>query len=149
MEGIDAAVRHALEVWAALQADPARETYYLGTVALDVASFYTGLERIFYRIARIVDRYVPTGNQWHRALLEQMTYEVPGVRPAVLRRETSVLLDAYLGLRHRIRGMYVFEIVRSKLEPLIIGLSSVHAEVRRDIEAFLDFLGEVLRTAGG
>jgi len=57
---------------------------YLDGVALNLHGFYSGLERIFELIATTIDGTKPDGEHWHQALLQQMTSEMPGVRPAVL-----------------------------------------------------------------
>jgi hypothetical protein len=44
---------------------------YLDSVALHVPGFSSGLERLFERIAVVVDGSKPTGENWHQALLEQ------------------------------------------------------------------------------
>ena len=41
---------------------------------------------------------------WHLLLLEQMTKEVPGIRPAVISTETGTRLDEYRRFRHVIRN---------------------------------------------
>ena len=51
-------------------------------------SFYTGVENIFKRIALEIDGELPSGDYWHRQLLERMTE--PGMsRPAVISAELS------------------------------------------------------------
>ncbi|MCX5643956.1 MAG: hypothetical protein NTZ17_04625 [Phycisphaerae bacterium] len=60
------------------------DDYYLDAVALNLHGFYGGLERIFERIATVVDGARPSGEHWHQALLRQMAEEMPGVRPAVI-----------------------------------------------------------------
>ena len=57
---------------------------YLDGVALNLHGFYGGLERIFERIAVIVDDARPIGENWHQVPLQQMTEEVSGIRPAVV-----------------------------------------------------------------
>lgn len=42
---------------------------YLDGVALNLHSFYTGVERIFEGIAKEIDGSMPTGSDWHRSLL--------------------------------------------------------------------------------
>ena len=78
----------------------------LDSVALNLHGFYSGLERIFERIAAVVDGSKPTGENWHQALLEHMTAEVFGVRPAVISDATREQLDAYRGFRHVVRNVY-------------------------------------------
>lgn len=62
---------------------------YLDSVALNLHDFYTGLERVFKRVAEMIDESVPTGRNWHRDLLRQMAKEYPPFRPAVLSEKTE------------------------------------------------------------
>lgn len=50
-----------------------------GAIALNLHSFYTGVERIFEAIARRIDYWKPIGEQWHRQLLNQMSLDIPQV----------------------------------------------------------------------
>ncbi len=62
---------------------------YLGAIAMNLQSFYTGAERIFLLIARGIDLSIPTGDRWHQLLMEQMTTEIDAVRP-LLPKETTL-----------------------------------------------------------
>ena len=84
------------------------DDYYLDGVALNLHGFYSGLERIFELIATRVDDTKPTGENWHQALLVQMTTEIPGVRPAVISESSHSQLDEYRGFRHVVRNVYTF-----------------------------------------
>ena len=53
------------------------------TIATDLADIYSGIERIFERIAREVDTFIPTGSQWHKNLLAQMTEQQPERCPVI------------------------------------------------------------------
>lgn len=53
---------------------------YLGTIALNLQSFYTAVERIFIAIAKEIDGIIPKEENWHQALLQQMVVEIPGTR---------------------------------------------------------------------
>lgn len=50
-------------------------------------SFYTGLERIFERIAGHIDHVVPEGQRWHAELLVQIGHSTSD-RPAVISEES-------------------------------------------------------------
>ena len=56
-------------------------TYGLRARGSILHDFYSGIERVFRRIADEVDGGVPQGEQWHRQLVTDMTLEIPGVRP--------------------------------------------------------------------
>lgn len=76
----------------------------LAAVALH--GWYTGLEAILERIARAIDRSVPTGDTWHRDILSQGMAEVPGLRPAVLPAALKRDLLELLQFRHFFRHAY-------------------------------------------
>jgi hypothetical protein len=73
---------------------------FLDAATLNVHDFYAGLERMFRRIATEIDSSSPTGSDWPRDLLHQMTTEIPGLRPAVISFETTQAFDDHLRFRH-------------------------------------------------
>ena len=79
--------------------NPADRDFYVAAAALNLHDFYSGLERLFERIASEIDGAVPESGSWHRELLTQMTIPVTDVRPIVLTREAALYLDEYLRLR--------------------------------------------------
>ncbi len=48
------------------------DDYYLDSVALNLHSVYNGFERIFTRIAEMVEGDLPRSDNWHLRLLQQM-----------------------------------------------------------------------------
>ncbi len=52
------------------------DDFYLDSVALNLHGFYSGLERIFERIASSIDGNVPDGANRHQELLDQMSREI-------------------------------------------------------------------------
>ncbi|MBI5016704.1 MAG: hypothetical protein HZB55_14620 [Deltaproteobacteria bacterium] len=115
---------------------------YLGSVALDLESFYQGVERCLALVAKIVDGRVPSGEQWHQALLAQMAAEVEGVRPAVISEEAKAPLDRLRGFRHVARNVYAFNLSPDKISGLVLGLPLVLELVQADLQAFAGFLEE-------
>jgi hypothetical protein len=85
-------------------------------------NFYNGVENCLMRIARGVDEHVPAGPTVHRELLDQMTAEVPGIRPAVLSDPLLATLDEYRRFRHAFRHMYFFDLRWELLRPLVTGV---------------------------
>lgn len=96
-----------------------RDDLYLDSVALNLHNFYNGVERLFDGIATTLDNRLPNGSGWHKALLNQMTVEVSGLRPAVISDSTRTLLDNYCQFRHLVRSIYSHRINPDKLRPLI------------------------------
>lgn len=127
----------------ASRASPADQDLYLDAVALNLHDFYTGLERIFRHIATAVDGEVPESDEWHRKLLNQMSHEIPQVRPQVLSAETAQSLDEYLRFRHVVRNIYAFAFDPDRIEPLVTRLPATFARVRTELLAFADFLAQL------
>ena len=116
------------------------DDFYLDSVALNLHGFYSGIERIFERLAETLDGSLPKGENWHQALLIQMSKEVEGIRPAVISQQTLKYLDEYRGFRHVVRNVYTFHFDEAKLEKLVIGTKDTFSLVKIEILAFTDFL---------
>ena len=58
----------------------------IGSILHDV---YQNAENILQRIAKAIDQKQPVGEEWHRALLSQMTKPLTKTRPEVIQPETS------------------------------------------------------------
>jgi len=124
------------------------ETYYVDAVALNLHSFYAGIERLLEVIVDGIDQSKPSGANWHRDLLQQLTIEITGVRPAVLSLETRDRLDRYRGFRHVVRNVYTFNLDPQQIELLIQHLSVTMAAVTGELLAFADLLEEIARGGG-
>ena len=110
-------------------------------VAMRLLLFYTGLEKIFGLVAREIDMDEPKGAEWHKDLLQQMAEARPS-RPPVISEETFAALMLVLRFRHRIRNIYVFELVPERttengklvcdlLDPLSAELDTFIAYVKK------------------
>lgn len=108
--------------------------------------FYTGIEHIFETIAPELNGGLPAGESWHRELLTSMTLDLPGIRPALIRKETARLLDEFLRFRHLFRNLYGFELEWPRVRELLTRLPAVWSEVDTDLERFLEFLDTVAET---
>jgi len=140
LSAVERTVSRAKRAVALARQHPADQDFYLDSAALNLHDFYTGLERAFEQVAALIDEHVPTGHNWHRELLEQMAEERPPTRPAVLSEHSCQELDKYLRFRHVVRNIYAFEFDLERLGQLVQGLDPVFERVRRELEAFADFL---------
>lgn len=102
--------------------------------------FYTGIEKVFKRIAPELNGGLPEGDAWHRRLLENMAMDISGVRPAVLRQATAASLDEFLRFRHLVRNIYGFELVSDRLLDLARRVVPTWQDVHADLTAFAAFL---------
>lgn len=125
------------------RAERSGDDYYLDGVALNLHGLYNGLERVFERIATVLDGSLPRGENWHQVLLEQMTREIPAVRPAVISERTRARLDDYRGFRHVVRNVYTFKFDPAKLKKLVSEAPSLFENTQTELLAFADFLEDV------
>jgi hypothetical protein len=124
----------------------ARDTeddFYLDSVALNLHGLYSGLERIFEKIASTIDGSVPTGVNWHQELLNQMAVEVPRIRPAVISIDLKDDLEEYRGFRHVVRNVYTYRLDPDKLRPLVKNINKIWKKIDKELSAFAKFIRDV------
>ena len=114
--------------------------HFVASAALGLASLYDGMERLWRNIAERIDRTVPTGDRWHAELLRQMSLDIRGVRPPVLREETCNILDELRRFRHFVRPAYVIDIIEEKLKSAYEAMERGMEAFRKDAEAFAEVL---------
>jgi len=124
------------------------DDFYTDSVSLNIHGFYSGIERIFQLIARTVEGSVPQGANWHRTLLDQMSCEIPGVRPAVISPEILELLEAYRGFRHVVRNVYSYNFDPNKTEILVKNISVLFDNIRNQLINFVNFLTDTKMNKG-
>jgi hypothetical protein len=115
-----------------------------------IHGWYTGFESILERIARQLDREVPTGERWHRELLAQALVEVPGVRIAIVPSGLRADLEELLAARHFLRHAYGADLDPAKLAEQANRLRGVAPAVDTALDAFDAFLAKaVIAAASG
>ena len=100
-------------------------------------SFYNGMENIFLSIAKGIDQQIPTGDQWNRDLLAQMT-KATSNRASVLTVDMAHQLANYLGFRHFFRHSYSFFLDWEELENLVKSFNHVWEQTRNELYIFLE-----------
>ena len=98
----------------------------MGSVPHD---FYVAAEKVFEVVARELDEKVSAGGDRLRRLLEQMTLAIPGVRPALLTKETGQQLDEFRAFRH----VYGFNLLPERLFGLLLRLPDVARSFDQEI----------------
>ena len=137
---VEDAVRLIGEALQNIEDAPAR---YRRSIELEIArylyDFYKQLENIFERIAREVDRALPVGEEWHKALLQQMA-EPRAERVAVLSQKTcSELLDL-LGFRHVFVYIYGAKLDYEQMLKNAERVNKVFPSVSEELKAFIAHL---------
>jgi hypothetical protein len=108
----------------------------LSALAALLHSFYTGVENIFKRVAFDLDRHLPSGQTWHRDLLEQMARGGEH-RPAVISQALRGTLREYLQFRHVFRSAYSFDLDWEKMSGLVLNCEDVWRRLEAEMTTFL------------
>jgi hypothetical protein len=113
---------------------------YFDSVALNLHSFYSGIEKIFKLIAKEADENIPDGQNWHEELLAQMSLDITGIRPPVISGKLKNNLQDYRSFRHLIRNIYTYNINPEKIKPLMELLPSLLKDIDKELKLFSKFL---------
>jgi hypothetical protein len=131
-------VDRTMQAWE--KAAKSEDDFYLDSVALNLHAFYSGLERVFEKLASTIDRSVPSAANWHQELLTQMQTEIPSVRPAVISSQLKESLEEYRGFRHVVRNVYTYHLNPEKLKILVGNLEGTFEMASKELAAFGGFL---------
>lgn len=140
---LDRIVQRTQRIWPQAQKALGDQDAYVDSVALNLHGFYSGVERLFELIARHVDHALPTGETWHRDLLQQMAHDAEDVRPAVISQDSVVPLDEFRRFRHLVRNVYTMNLVPDKMTGLMSALPGLWTRLRAELLAFADYLQEL------
>ena len=146
---LDWVARRVDRFWHAAAKARADRDAYLDAVALNLQSFYSGIERLFELIARHVDEAMPGGETWHRDLLRQMAREIEGRRPAVISEASAAGLEMCRRFRHLIRNLYAMDLAPERMAPVVEGVPHLWARAQPELLAFAGFLDDLARSASG
>ena len=102
-------------------------------------SFYNGVEKIFERILKDIDNYIPTGNKTHQEILNHI-YKENENRPNIINNDTYISLNEYLGFRHFFRHSYSFQFKWEKMKPLNDNLFKTWHELKEQLNKYLQYL---------
>ncbi len=107
--------------------------------------FYCGVEKIFERIAVMVDNKLPEGEDWHKELLLQMGKPVENLRNRVIATDLMEALKEYLRFRHLFRHIYGFELRWQRFKDIAFSLHEVLSDLKKSLEIFFGALNKRTR----
>jgi hypothetical protein len=115
----------------------------LAQAAVALHHGYGAVESAFERVARTMEGSIPTGRDWHVALLESMSLDIEGVRPRVLSPESLRLLRGLLAFRHFFRHAYAVRLQPPRLEALREDMLELREPLERDLAQLDAHLAQV------
>ncbi len=122
-------------------ATPHHRKFFEELTAKKLAEVYSGIERIFERIANEIDKYLPQGERWHTDLLAQMTDGRPE-RPPVISEGTQQRLRQLLRFRHKVNNIYGTELIYEKAKEHAKSITELFTAVSEELDTFIAFLAE-------
>jgi len=145
VQDLDRVVQRASMAWTQARRMSDADAY-LDSTALNLHGFYSGLERVFELIVRHVDRAVPSGETWHRNLLNQVSQDLVDIRPAVISQNSALMLDEFRRFRHLVRNVYTMNLVPERMAGLMTTVPGLWLTLRAELLAFADFLEALAQT---
>lgn len=116
------------------------EAFVTPTLAGYTVDFYTGVERLWERIAVTLDGGLPKGENWHEQLLYQMTIIGGENRPPVFSESFLLELDNYRRFRHLVRHKYQGKLTLDKVLPLAENVPLMMEKIQAILETFNEWL---------
>lgn len=113
----------------------------LEVLRAEVHAQLSEINRIYQRIldrasAHHFENRIAEGSRWHRELLLRMPVPIAGVRPALISRETLLLLDSLRSFRHFFRHAYTYELDPRKVRVVLEDALALRPRFQADLERF-------------
>jgi hypothetical protein len=107
-------------------------------LAVNLHAYYTVLETLLERVARLIDEELPAGAAWHRDLALQMTLELPALRPPVVPSAALADLDELRRFRHFFRNAYLLDLDPARVTAHAQRVVSIHQGIAHGIVGLFD-----------
>jgi hypothetical protein len=140
---LEQSVNRVNRAWQAAVSAETDQDIYMDSVALNLHSFYSGFERLLEFTAYQLDGGPPKGPSWHKDLLQQMSTNLPGVRPPMITPSSADEVDEFRRFRHVVRNVYAEHLDPKRIGQLVERLAVLWKQLRAELEAFAGFLGGV------
>jgi hypothetical protein len=124
------------------------EASTLAQAAVALHHGYGAIESALERVARTLEGSLPTGKDWHVALLESMALDIDSVRPRILSDESLRRLRSLLAFRHFFRHAYAAVLEAARLDALRADMLALHSPLQHDLDALDAYLAAVANDLG-
>lgn len=109
----------------------------LESIAYQIHNIYNAIEDLLRLVAAHFENQISDAARWQSALLQRMTQPVPGVRPALLTKDTFRLLNALRGFRHVFRHAYIATVDPVQLQSNLHKARQAYQLLHNDVSHFL------------
>ncbi len=108
-----------------------------------VSQLYSGFENIFKNIASAFENNIEQ-DAWHKSLLERISLDIEGIRPALLSEESFQCLNELRAFRHFFRHAYGTDIEKEKFKIVADKVAIINDLFKKEIAQFISFLNKLL-----
>lgn len=135
-----------LRAWQRLEAG-STDPLDWGALGFTLHTLYGVVENYFLRVSKFFENNLPQV-RWHKALVEKMSLDIPGLRPALF-NDPQCARDAMelLRFRHRLRNLYGEDLdpgktaeIQSIANRFYSSFPAIHADFRHKLLAIADKL---------
>ncbi len=90
------------------------DEYQFAALGYTIHNLYNSFESYFLRIAKFFENNIDN-LEWHSSLVEQMSLDIDGVRPALFDIAFSVKIGEMMRFRHLFRNLYKTPLIPQKV----------------------------------
>jgi hypothetical protein len=90
------------------------DEYEYAALGYTLHNLYTAFESYFFRIAKFFENNL-NQSEWHSSLLERMTLDIRGVRPALFDLDFFYRMSELMRFRHLFRNLYKTPLIPQKV----------------------------------
>lgn len=116
-------------------------------VAYFLHNLYSAFESIFQRVASAFENQINDQAGWHAELLQRMTLEIEGIRPAAIGANTHKHLDELRRFRHMFRSAYRIDLDAERLALARKAAQLLELMYPADLSRFITFLDKLMQEA--
>jgi len=109
----------------------------IAALGLFLHSFYNGIENIIKFIMKEKYDNLPSGNKWHKKLLD-LCFIKTNDQKELFNENLKIVLDDYLRFRHFIRNTYSYKIKWELMEDLILNINKNWNDIKNDIVNYIE-----------
>lgn len=113
---------------------------HLEACAFELHRGYNVIERAMERVCEACENHFERRGDYHERLLERLSLDLPGMRPAYLPAGSRERLREWKGFRHVVRHAYDITFDQERLQRVVDLASRLAAEFPGWTSAFLDAL---------
>ncbi len=115
------------------------------SVGYTLHNLYNIIENYFFRIAKMFENNLDP-HRWHKDLINRMTLDIEGIRPAFMKKEESIIFNDLRAFRHVFRNIYQSSLDIDKLNLVNNKVPEIERLFTRNHEKYLLKLREILRS---